>query len=995
MAKTLQKIIKKSVSKTRFSATWTWNSCLEEDEFTNQLNEFKEKGFSTIIIKPSRQMNPRYLTEDFFAFLNKALEEASRQSITIKIAESMVGGTCSYASQLANKEKKSRLSTCTLVEEINVRSKKIFIKELKEDQFALAIHVKDGEAQEKSVKSLKPSAKDGKISWHAPHGEWIVYIFQTQFQFSPLSGYQADFFNSHVTASYAGDLYQTFKENIPVKHWKKTFGGFVFELPHSGPSGRSVFWSESLLAKYKVKFKQDFTKTLIPLYRFSGKRTPKLRNDYYSFVQKFFTESLVDQMVKTDKKYKLESEYYCSAVNPFSREDSLLTVPEWSTKSSMTGCLLYSSRNDNSAAAAKLIYRNLGTGKNTVKTVLGQNTSSASSTLQQLKHEITKQALWGGRNWVFDGAAYQPKPQNHPFTPNNPFQYSPSWPYFSRLVDYAKTFSGLMESVNEETNALILFPRTALYASYTPAALTDYQKTLSAFRNAGTLCARLNIGFDTMDESELPLGKLGKTDISYTGESGKSSYKVIIVPRASAISEKALALLKQAASKNIPVFWIDSLPSATEKDGIAPTVRKQLEDIQKKHAATFKVFENAADMETALQSIFAPKFRTFSQDKKDEELYSAVFKGKHSAYILQNLSDSKPKRVDVMLNSTDKIYLADCDKQEIYKFPKAQPVGKTGYQFDLDLQPRQSYVIISSPNAVSTAKGHLFEVLAGNERKYRIIFKNQWTFRPDQNNMLPLSHWNTRISGSRENNGLFRFCETILEIEEVPENIKFVLNGLIDQPVDDISPFYKHVEIAINGVKLKEFQLRSLFGETAWTPDVSYSHNNVLGHKVLEADIAGMLHKGFNRITVRSMGSYYSPQSIEYPPFITGDFSLKRGSRGWVIASANTELEYGSWADQGYPYFSGSGTYSQVFERPDSFHRLVVSLKEVEEIAILRINGQEIEVFPYEPREVDVTNFTLQGRNEISIQVFNTIDNVTKLNYRTSGLSGEVFLDVY
>ena len=164
---------------------------------------------------------------------------------------------------------------------------------------------------------------------------------------------------------------------------------------------------------------------------------------------------------------------------------------------------------------------------------------------------------------------------------------------------------------------------------------------------------------------------------------------------------------------------------------------------------------------------------------------------------------------------------------------------------------------------------------------------------------------------------------------------------------------------------------------------------------MLETDITNMVHKGFNRISIRSLESYYSPQFVNYPPYIAGDFALKRGGRGWILCNENTVQEYASWTDGGYPYYSGSGTYSQTFERPDAFKRLVIKFKKVEEIAIVTINGQLVATFPYEPMEVDVTHLTLQGKNEISIQVLNTIDNVTKLNSRPSGLLGEVFLDVY
>jgi len=85
--------------------------------------------------------------------------------------------------------------------------------------------------------------------------------------------------------------------------------------------------------------------------------------------------------------------------------------------------------------------------------------------------------------------------------------------------------------------------------------------------------------------------------------------------------------------------------------------------------------------------------------------------------------------------------------------------------------------------------------------------------------MLPLTNWIVRTGSGKENNGVFRIFETTLEAEEVPSSLKLVLNSIINQPIDNISPFFKHVEIAVNGVKLKDFQQNSPYGETKWLPE--------------------------------------------------------------------------------------------------------------------------------------------------------------------------------
>jgi len=45
--------------------------------------------------------------------------------------------------------------------------------------------------------------------------------------------------------------------------------------------------------------------------------------------------------------------------------------------------------------------------------------------------------------------------------------------------------------------------------------------------------------------------------------------------------------------------------------------------------------------------------------------------------------------------------------------------------------------------------------------------------------------------------------------------------------------------------------------------------------------------------------------------------------------------------------------------------------------------------------ELDITSYCTSQRNELTVEVVNTVDNVLRLNGRPSGLTGEVFIDVY
>ena len=102
-----------------------------------------------------------------------------------------------------------------------------------------------------------------------------------------------------------------------------------------------------------------------------------------------------------------------------------------------------------------------------------------------------------------------------------------------------------------------------------------------------------------------------------------------------------------------------------------------------------------------------------------------------------------------------------------------------------------------------------------------------------------------------------------------------------------------------------------------------------------------------------------------------------------------------SWTKYGYPYLTGCGIYSQIFEIPSDYKRLVLKLSLVSGPVSIKLNSKNIGSFNWHPIEVDITDFCQSKRNELFITVMNTADNLIRMNGRSSGILGEVYLDVY
>jgi hypothetical protein len=83
--------------------------------------------------------------------------------------------------------------------------------------------------------------------------------------------------------------------------------------------------------------------------------------------------------------------------------------------------------------------------------------------------------------------------------------------------------------------------------------------------------------------------------------------------------------------------------------------------------------------------------------------------------------------------------------------------------------------------------------------------------------------------------------------------------------------------------------------------------------------------------------------------------------------------------DPGVKYFSGAATYHKQFviteKNADGKSPLILDLGSVKDLAVVRVNGQEVGELWKEPYRIDIAPFVKVGENEMEITVVNTWNN--------------------
>jgi hypothetical protein len=247
---------------------------------------------------------------------------------------------------------------------------------------------------------------------------------------------------------------------------------------------------------------------------------------------------------------------------------------------------------------------------------------------------------------------------------------------------------------------------------------------------------------------------------------------------------------------------------------------------------------------------------------------------------------------------------------------------------------------------------------------------------------LPAESWNTVFGTKQRYIGEFVIRETGFNtLKAIFDNIPQIVYDKTPQPLT----------ISCNGTPLENFE-RSKF----------------LDHDMHEADIKNIVKQGKNFIEIEFNDSAQAfegktgikPVSMMWDSVrIIGDFTLVDDSEAentYAIVKERAKIETGSWAKQGYPYFSGCMEYTQRVDIDEDFIRdkkcFIDAGKGIHEYVEVFVNGEHVDTRVWLPFKVDITGSLKAGKNELSLRVRNTPKNIMAKWKQDSGIIGDVYI---
>lgn len=982
---------------------WILNETLNKADLSAQIQKMQEQGVTQFVVRPEKGVSPEYPSAEFTHFLGHILREAKARKMSALFADDLLYGQTGTAQELTDRNPDYRLPYLSLHSILKIKGPRKIVQafDAPDLKYFFALKAKDKFLDFSSAKNLSACYSGNEFKAMLPAGDWRIFVFRINVSKRSIGSYVLNCFSPEASRAYIDRTFARLKRDLP-RDAVSALTGFHLELPNIAPdtSIRGIPWTENIFNALKGPCHADLMTCILALYidNYSA-RNGLIRRTYYRLLQELLYNSFIRPVQEFGAKNHLKMQCFLTAGDLFSGETILkFDYTPLISRPGITGIMDHSPFTLDNSAPFRL-FSDLCRGRGVrVRTVLGRNKNAISNSLKDLKFESDRLTVSGLHDFVIDGHYYKMVYRPGQKAPVNPFVQAGSFSGYRSLLNLLGRKQVLFSDLPVLEEVGVLFPAQSLYMAYNPSNLSIYKQRMANFEALVRQITLDDIQFQFMTEDQL-------SDITVTDKgqavlgSGRTraSFRVLILPETVILSKKAVAKLEKFVQKGGRLIFFGIIPYETFEGGRNPKLLANIEKFSSQASGTVHKLAKPEELETlkalCQKSVQRPVEIFIEADSGRRVLSRTYLDGETQVHLFLNASAADSVKTEIRFNQKGQLHYLDLNTGHASVITVAggpEGVKTLSYNF----APAESAVFVVTPKKIPGAAPH-FSPVEETNRIFRIILKDEWALTPLDLNALPLNAWSMRMNGNREINSGFNFSyESYINVQNVPGRCMLMMNQLINLPINGGHSGRYPVEISFNGVILKNMHFfgrgEKAFHETETVKWLSYA-----GVGGFAADVTAHVRKGINRVTVKTYGSAFAPLQITSPLIFLGDFALKRGNQGWLLVQRNELFTYGSWTEQGFPYYCGRGVYSQIFEKPGNFKKVLLRFKNFEAAAAVRVNGADVPLSPWQPVIADISRHIQSEKNKIEIEVANTPTNLLKLMNMPAGLTAEVYMDVY
>jgi len=972
-------------------AFWFLNHLLEKEEGAWQIAQMKQEGVAGFFMHPREGLLTPYLSEAWFDFVSFAVEEAERQGLKAWLYDEdpcpsgIAGGKVTLdhpefrACGLQWAEAKAKgpgavrltlpLGGLVGAFAISVRDGRILdltdkVGMLRETWACKFWHSRWYYPAKKVHHHWRSATFFPRqvLVWDAPEGEWTVLGFASvPYADDGQHGTYTDLLNPEAVEFYLKVTHEGYKRRVG-KHFGGTIPGiFTDEAKYIVPFA----WSHLLPQQFRQDHGYDLVENLPHLVKDLGPETAKVRHDYRETLLRALRRNFFGRLGRWCKKNNL---LFIGHASP--EEDPYYQVIHLSDLAPHLETLDIPGTDIIIPAVGDHDHEVLNLGPKLVSSVACQQGKKRvlcesfaccewELTMAQMKHITDYLYVLGVNMLVPHAFSYSIDGYRKRDAAPSQFYQATYWPYYQAFADYVRRLGYVLSSGRQVVDLAMVWPMRKLWE-----LIPSREKEAIAARDETITITNLFLN-KQWDFHYVPEDSLSKAQAEGAQlRVGKEAYRCLLLSPTATVSPPAQAALKKFARGGGIV--IDMRPEGLV--GARNWIRCD------SPAALFRTLEHTLD-------------RTVRIEDGDLIFFMRRTEGQKDIYFFVNLAERR-RRVRIWARSqgSPRLWDVTTGKTSPLRFER----DGNGISFTLDFTPAQSYLIISQPSAKGDQAPQ-----PRPSRPRKIELNGPWKVKPLRDNFLVLHSWQMRIAGK----GSWTSCipSPLLEHLDLPES---ELRPTIFGPV------YAGESDAAGGGRV-EVEYRASFQvkekpERAWmvlekssikgkfTIHLNGSLVGPLRRKRiydannLIASVGRLLEVGNNQIKIKVVAD--PSGGLLEPVRLMGNFGASFVTCKPALTAPPTHLKIGSWTGQGLPFYSGTISYEMEFALDELPRAAVLSLPGVADMADVWVNGRQVGLLAWPPYEREITPFLKPGRNNLRLDVTNSMANLLDAKQKPSGL---------
>ena len=585
-------------NKFRLAPFWFWNHELTDDELRWQIREMNRQGVGGFIMHARHGLITPYLSPEWMDRCQAAIEEADHLGMKAYLYDENNWPSGPADGKVTDEHPEFRQSALRLSQEWKVRGRSRLEEDLElEDGMiaVVAVPLEKGKIAgfPQNAICLNQFVSDGRLSWQAPGGQWLVMAFVRRVFRGGFFGFGLDYLNKDAVGKFIEVTHAAY-----AQRFSQYFGGTVNGIFTDEPAinfqvDDTMPWTAELPSEFAWEHGYDPLPILPALFKEVGEETAKIRCDFWETVTRLYEEGFYQQISDFCEDRRLnfighllgEGEFYSHA----RYHGDFFRCQQWMHSGGIDQ--LCEETWPQPAKLGEFRRNNLLAPKfgSSAAHLLDKPTVMSECFGLASQWEINLRTLKWLADWQIALGVNLLQPHAFYYSiqgfrkwecPPGEFYQSPFWPYYREFADYCARLCSLFSEGSHQADVAVLYPIKSMWANLHPSPDQAVAKVVAGLEKVSQALLRIHRDFDIVPEEMFQQADVYDTIDIYSAE-GKllHQFKALIIPTSTTLSRTTMEQVQAFYESGGTIVLTGMIPQSSPGVGEDRYLRKIAESI--------------------------------------------------------------------------------------------------------------------------------------------------------------------------------------------------------------------------------------------------------------------------------------------------------------------------------------------------------------------------------------------------------------------------------